>query len=335
MRIVYPDGDCRLARPACDAVGMHPVRPLRQSIALPLALALAISVALGLGLAGCKPAPPFAQLSGVLLDPALVETSGLAASGRHEDVLWLLNDGGNAPRLYAVSVRGSRIATLTVAGVANTDWEDLAAFELDGKRYLMIADTGDNGGLRRTLQLHVIEEPSKLEDAVIEPAWSIAFRWPDGARDCEAVAVDSAQRQVLLISKKRQPPELFALPLRPAGTGLQTAHRIGALAGVPQATAEEKRIDPQQARIRHQVTAASVSPDRRNLAVLTYAEVLLYPKRGKESWARAVARTPGVHPLPLLPQPEALGWSADGRGLFAAGELSPSPLFYLNPRYNQ
>ena len=45
---------------------------------------------------------------------------------------------------------------LRVAGARNTDWEDLAAFELDGRHYLLIADTGDNGGLRRTLQLHVV-----------------------------------------------------------------------------------------------------------------------------------------------------------------------------------
>ena len=69
--------------------------------------------------------------------------------------------------------------------------------------------------------------------APLKPAWSIAFRWPDGARDCEAVAVDAARGQILLISKKRQPPELFALPLRPRGSGLQVARKLGTLAGVP------------------------------------------------------------------------------------------------------
>src|SRR3546814_6484051 len=91
--------------------------------------------------------------------------------------------------------RGGLQATFQVAGVAKTDWEDIAAFELDGRRYLLVADTGDNGGLRRSLQLHVIEEPASLDEvaqhAPLEPAWSIAFRWPDGARDCEAVAGDA------------------------------------------------------------------------------------------------------------------------------------------------
>lgn len=285
-------------------------------------------------LAACSPAkPPFAQLSGMLLDAQLDEVSGLAASHAHPDVLWLHNDGGNPAKLFAVSTRGRLLATFDVADVANTDWEDIAAFDLDGRHYLLIADTGDNGGLRRSLQLHAIEEPAALDDAAqrapLTPAWSIAFRWPDGARDCEAVAVDTTLGQVLLISKKRSPPELFALPLQPHG-GLQVARKLGVLAGVPQATAEETAANPRMARIRHQVTAADIAPDRSTLAVMTYNEVLLYPRSKQQSWAEAVARRPDIHDLPWLPQAEALGWAADGRGLYATGEFSPAPLLYLN-----
>src|SRR5690606_35887206 len=114
-----------------------------------------------------------------------------------------------------------KLATWRVEGAENTDWEDLAAFRFEGRDWLLVADTGDNGGLRRTLQLHVFEEPARVADGVLRPAWTIVFRWPDGPRDCEAVAVDPVRGEVLLVSKRRQPPELFALPLRPppgAGT---------------------------------------------------------------------------------------------------------------------
>ncbi len=287
-------------------------------------------------LAACSaPPPPFAQLSGMLLDERLDEISGLAASHAHEGVLWMHNDGGNAAQLFAVGTRGGLQATFKVAGVANTDWEDIASFDLDGHHYLLVADTGDNGGLRRSLQLHVIEEPASLDataqEAPLTPAWSIAFRWPDGARDCEAVAVDARLGQILLISKKRTPPELFSLPLRPSQAGMQVARKLGVLAGVPQADADALRAAPRMARIRHQVTAADIAPDRSRIAVMTYNEVLLYPRRPRESWADALARTPTVHELPWLPQAEALGWDAEGGGLFATGEFSPAPLLYLNP----
>lgn len=274
-------------------------------------------------LAGCGAGSTQPRLAGLLLDGELDETSGLAASRAHRNTLWLVEDGGNGAKLHAVSRRGRRLASFRVEGAANTDWEDLAGFDWQGRHYLLIADTGDNGGLRRTLLLHVIEEPAALADGgVVRPAWSIAFRWPDGARDCEAVAVDAARSEVLLVSKKRQPPELFALPLRP-GPGLQMARRIGRLS-VPAPSAEDGRLG-------RQVTAADLSPDGRTLAVLTYARLLLYRRTGNEPWRATAASPPSAQPLPWLHQAEAVAWAADGRGLFASGEFSPAPLVYLSP----
>jgi len=254
----------------------------------------------------------------------------MAASGVHANALWVLNDGGKDPVLYAVSRRGRRLARFLLEGVNNTDWESLAAFELDGKHYLLIADTGDNGGLRRTLQLHVVEEPTALTNATLRPAWSIAFRWPDGARDCEAVVVDADAGQILLLPKKRPPAELFALPLRP-GPERQIARQLGTLTGITQLKEDEQRSNPRRARRRGLVTGAELSPDARTLAVLTYERLMLYRRAPGEPWASAVARTPEVHSLPLLPQAEALAWSHDGRGLFVTSEFQPAPLYWLVP----
>jgi hypothetical protein len=304
----------------------------------PRNLSALMLIALAMAVSGCarEPEAPKApehgtRLAGVLLDPQMDEISGLAASRRHRDVLWMHDDGGNPERLFAVSTNGTRLATFRVEGVTKTDWEDIAAFELDGKSYLLIADTGDNGGLRRSLQLHVIEEPARIENARLRPAWSIAFRWPDGPRDCEAVAVDAQGGQILLFSKKRQPPELFALPLRPPGTALQTAQLLGPLTGVPQPSPEALRRSPQRARLDGQVTAADISPDGRTLAVMTYRWLLLYARRDQEPWGEVVSRAPRLELLPWLPQAEALGWSADGRSLFATGEFVPAPLYRITP----
>jgi len=275
---------------------------------------------------------PFSRLAGLLLDPRLTEVSGLAASRRHAGVLWAINDGGNGAQLHAIGTRGQHRASLLLDGIANTDWEDLAAFELDGVHYLLVADTGDNGGLRHTLQLHAVAEPARVVDgAHVATAWTIAFRWPDGPRDCEAIAVDEAAGQVLLVSKRRNPVELFAVPLRPGDDMIHAARRLGTLAGVPRASEAELQDDPERARLRGQVTAVDLSPDGRTLAVMTYDDVLFYRRHGDEGWPEAVARAPEVHPLALLPQGEALAWSADGRTLHATGEFRPSPLLRLTP----
>ncbi|MGY0618771.1 hypothetical protein [Lysobacter sp. A378] len=274
-----------------------------------------------------------ARMSGVLLDMQLNEISGLAASSLHPDVLWMHDDGDNPARLFAVSTSGRRLATYTIEGVTKTDWEDMEAFEFGGKRYLLIADTGDNGGLRHSLQLHVIEEPATLTNARLKPAWSIAFRWPDGPSDCEAVTVDPERGEILLVSKKRQPPELFVLPLKPPDRELLTATRIGTLAGVPSATRTGQTPAEAAGRtpLGSQITAASVSPDRTTLAVMTYRYLLLYPRAEGGDWADAVAHQPRTSLLPWLPQAEALGWAADGRSLYATGEFIPAPLYRITP----
>jgi hypothetical protein len=265
----------------------------------------------------------------VILDGTIDETSGLAASTRHRDTLWLLQDGGNGPNLHAISRRGSRIASVRVAGVRNTDWEDLDAFQAQGRHWLLIGDTGDNGGLRRTMQLHVVPEPETLVDGgVLSPAWSIAFRWPDGPRDCEAVAVDAPAGEVLLISKKRKPAQLFSVPLRPSRGAVVVARLMGTLAEAP-VEAGGVVLDARRAALGRQVTGADLSPDGRTLAVLTYDRLLLYWRAPGEAWSRAVARTPRAQPLPWLHQAEAIAWMPDGKGLIATGEFSPAPLVWL------
>ncbi len=278
---------------------------------------------------------PDTQIAGLIIDPELDEISGIAASRRRDDLLWAIDDSGNPANLYALSRRGRRLGTFAIEGTDKRDWEDIADFELDGKPYLMIADTGDNGGIRKTLALHVFAEPADPSDGGrLKPEWSIEFRWPDGARDCEAVVVDPERNEVLLITKKRQPPQLYTLPLR-GGDGKRSAPRVltaklaGTLAGVPQASAKERRDNPRMARLRSQVTAADISPQRDAIAVLTYDNLLVYPRETKQSWAQALTHPPLVVPMTLLPQGEAVAFSHAGQGLFATGEFSPAPILYL------
>jgi hypothetical protein len=303
--------------------------PIRPTLRLAAVLLLACLAA-----ACTTPALPFARLAGLVTSAELKEISGLAASHAHAEVLWAINDSGNPARLHAISRRGRVLARYEVRGARNIDWEDLASFTLDGKHYLLVADTGDNGGRRRNIVLHVFEEPASLDGGVLRPAWTVQARWPDGPRDCEAVAVDAREGRILLVSKKRTPPELFSLPLAatPPGEEWPEPRRIGRLAGVPQPSDELQRTDPLLARHYAQVTAADLSPDGRNLAVLTYGSVLFYRRSDGQDWGEAVAEPPVAHDVPLIPQAEALAWTTGGAGLYATGEFSPAPLFYLSPK---
>ena len=273
------------------------------------------------------------EYAGVFTDPDLDEVSGMAASHAQPGLFWAEDDSGNGEKLMLIKGDGTRVATVTVSHSTNVDWEDLDSFDLDGKHYLLIADTGDNGGIRKTLTLYVIEEPAHPRDGdQVAPAWRIDFRWPDGARDCEATAVDVGKREVLLISKKRVPPELFSLPLKHS-KGEQTARLVGTLPGIVEPSVEDLRRNPVYGRYRAQISGADLSPNGRVLAVLNYRAVYLFVRNSGEAWSDALRRLPGSLAYPWLPQAEAIAFSPDGSQLTIAGEQRPSPLlrFQVNP----
>jgi hypothetical protein len=268
------------------------------------------------------------RIAGLVRDTRVREISGIAASRRHPGLLWVHNDSGHPAQVHAIDARGRHRAALDIEGVAGRDFEDIAAFELDGTAYLLIADTGDHGGLRTEVELVALAEPERIEDARVKPAWTQRFRWPDGARDVEAVAVDVAAREVLLISKRRVPAQLFSLPLGPAA-GLQTARLRGELAGIVQPTPAETAGNPRFGRYRAQITAADLSSDARQLAVLNYRTAYVYARVVGEDWAEAVTRDPQPLPFGWLAQAEAIAFDAQGRHLWITSERLPAPLIEI------
>lgn len=293
-------------------------------ISHPFLLFPGLLLAAPLAAAAAAWSPP--EMVGLMADARLAETSGIAPSRRHPGRFWVHNDSGNAPELHLMSSEGTRVASVAIDKVRNVDWEDLGSFRLDGRDYLLIADTGDNGGVRRNLSLIVVEEPAVVTDGMrLEPAWTLRFRWPDGARDCEAVAVDAAAGEVLLVSKKRVPPELFRIALRPPGGEAQVARLLGRLRGIAQPSEADIRQNPIYGRYRSQVTAADLSPDGRSLAVLNYRAVYLYTREHNADWTGALER-PQRLDFAWMPQAEAVAFGIDGQSLWVAGEQRPSPL---------
>ena len=277
------------------------------------------------------------ELAGVIINPDLDELSGLTGSRRRTDLLWVHNDSGNPNEIYAIDLEGHLRATYTIANTPNTDWEDIVAFTLDGEPYLLIADVGDNGALRKELALIVVREPVVPDTATkstLDPAWTIRFRYPDGPRDCEAVTIDPRSGEVLLMSKRRVPGQLFMLPLKPPAGGGEplVARQIALAQHVPQPSAEELAADPKIGRYLSQITAMALAPDDSELALLTYRDVYVYPRVPGEPWQSTLAREPHALGLPRLPQAEGLGYLRDGSALYVTGERLPAPLVRIPRR---
>lgn len=265
-----------------------------------------------------------AEVAGLVTDQAMDEISGLAVSRTHPGKYWAINDSGNTAQLHLMDGSGQHQGSVDVTGAENVDWEDLASFELDGRHYLLIADTGDNGGIRQDLALHVFEEPADLTRPAAL-AWTVRFRWPDGPRDCEAAAVDPERGEVLLVSKKRVPAELFRVPLARSDEE-RVAEKIGTLPGIEQPDARDLARSPLYGRYRAQVTGADLSPNGRVLAVLNYRSIHFVVRGRGEDWRSALGSKLPHLALPWIPQAEAIAFSLDGQEMRIGSEQLPSPL---------
>ena len=277
--------------------------------------------------------------TGYLENESIKEASGLAASRLRDDLLWVINDGGNAPQLYAVSTDGRDLGSVRVEGAENRDWEDLASFEYKGSAYLAIADVGDNAARHKTCTIYVVEEPvitdaHLSDDASVEPVWRITFRYEDGPRDSESIAIDLPNNRILLLSKRTMPPVLYGLQLFPFGNASgHVAERLTEVPNIQKGVTKHdltgNLLDPNP--YHTMPTAMDISPDGSLLAVLTYQRIYLFRRHDHQNWVSAIHRLPEVFALPRLSQAEALCFGPDGRTIFVTSEKRPAPLVRIVP----
>jgi len=260
----------------------------------------------------------------VISDPAIDEASGIAISRQNPDAVWIHNDSGDLPRLFLVGFDGETKAVVTVRDVVPMDWEDMCSFELDGEKWLLIGDIGDNGHVRGrsapVCQLLLLKEPtagkndrSEPEQVAIEVFAALEYSYPDGPRDCESLAVDTTNREILLLSKSDPLScALFRLPLSlMKGKSTTVAESIASL-GVPYATAMD------------------ISPDGNRLAIVNMISGAMVERQDTESWSVACRRPVTLLTLPKRKQGESVCFTSDGGSLLLNSEKRKQPLWRVD-----
>ena len=254
----------------------------------------------------------------------MTEVSGLAASRTQRDVVWAINDSGNAPQLFAITPDGVLVASFVLEGIRPIDWEDLALGPgpdptLD---YLYIADTGALLGNREEFALLRVAEPSvhpDREPRIDEPLTGVEtfpVRYPDRGRDNEALLVDPVSGEVLLVHKSWSDTGdalLFQVPLDTPGA-VATLVPVGAVALMPG----------------EQATAGDVSPAGDAIVLRTYSQVLLFARPPGTTLTAALANPPCAVPGPPEQQGESVTFAADAQSLLTVSEGANAELHELD-----
>lgn len=262
---------------------------------------------------------------------ALGEASGIAASTLTRGLYWLHNDSGSGPSIYGFDEDGRFRGRIHIQGYSAEDWEDIASFTLEGKHYLLLADTGDNKANRPLLNLILIEEPpadklSPQAEFNTEPACVISFCYPDGPRDVEAVGVDVSKATIYLLSKRNSPPRLYSLPLHTSGTHNLMAESLGELGWIPNPSLALNVVPTAKHHFPTYPTSLSFAPNGREAALLCYGTAWILTRVEGEPWNEAFT-TPGDR-LPdfNLLQAEGICFSSDSSRVLIVGEGKKVPV---------
>ncbi len=286
--------------------------------------------------------------AGVIQTKRLREASGMAFSGNEPRVIWLLNDSGNAPELFAIDTEGRALATIAV-NTRNRDWEDLSQFNFNGESFLLIADTGDNQRNQSEYKFHVLNEPvlgTRTDANLSEPLTplvSFNLTLPDGSHNIEAAAV--ANDGYLYLITKAKEPHVYRAPLfqifsQWLNTQTTTSANAPATTRPLQAefTGEYRRpalpsafalIETLTGVDLGSVTAFDVDNDTGEAWILTYRSIYKLPSTESGKWQDVLTGIPQRIVGHNLGQAEAMAFSPNERTVYITSEGSRPPLLKI------
>jgi hypothetical protein len=155
-----------------------------------------------------------------------------------------------------------------------------------------------------------------------------SFSYPDGPHDAETLLVSPDHKQILIITKVESGVStIFAPASAPRAGGTVPLEAVGTV----RANTLADRNPGKSALL---FTGGAVSPDGLHLVLRTYSEAWEWDAPDGDLTA-ALLGLPRKVELPVTKQGEAITYTADGRGLLAAGEKL-DPVFRVaidRPRY--
>ena len=259
-----------------------------------LAGVMTLSVSMTLSLLAATPAMAADDVVCRFSDSRFTEISGMAPSIRHPDVLWIHNDSGGGPRLFAVDTKTCEtLATLTIRGARARDFEAIASGRnAKGKPVLWLGDIGDNLDSWDSVEVLAIKEPKRLRSKSVS-AQAYSLTYDDRPHNAEALLASPRDGRLWVVTKQLAHGSLYRLP---------SPLRLGAMN-----VAKKLRVEGGL------ITDGAVSPQGDRYVLRDYVDAVIYEGLPP---GREVARIR----LPYQTQGEAISWSGDGRSLLVTSE---------------
>jgi len=256
---------------------------------------------------------------GVVETDLIREASGMVASRKNADVLWVHNDSGDMARLFAINSEAKLLGVCAVTGARARDWEDIAIGPgpKAGRHYLYIGDIGDNRARHACIRIYRVAEPEVTSSQPfgkmrIGPAETIELTYPDGPRDAETLLLDPQTQDIYIISKRELFNTVYRVPYPQSTTSPTVMERVAAL---PWGFA----------------VAGDVSPDGRRIIVRSPHNASLWRRpEGQPLWRAFREKSVGI-PLMSEPQGEAISFDGKGQGYFTLSERGNPSLYYFAP----
>lgn len=263
-------------------------------------------------------------------NPEITELSGLAQSTRTPGVFWALNDSGDAARVFAFDRLGRSLGEAAVRPAFNLDWEDMASYATDDGHFLLMADVGDNDAIRPFVNLYIAPEPELMPaTGSLTVSTELTVVYPDGARDCEGVAVDPEERAVYLLSKRDPLPRLYRVPLDATPVLPTTAEYLGEITSLP--LPNTGQLEPAGSITNVSPTGFSISVDGRHALIVTLEHSYRYTRQAGQTWLDALNTTPEIVDVPDYAQIESGEFIGSGPAFLIGSEGSPAPMFATSP----
>jgi hypothetical protein len=310
-----------------------------QNIEMEIRLAFVSKFLLLTLLSGCDQHVEQAARAGILQtgtieNPKIDEASGLQASQLNPGAYFVHNDDGPAV-IYAMSESGVSLGKFSIEKANNRDWEDMTIASSEEGPLLVIADFGDNAARFKSVHIYFVHEPRPNINNQYSGSYPIYHRikikYPDGPRDCEAIAYDRLSDKLYLVSKRDKPSRIYSIPLKDALSADEaTLQYEGQTASFRAPTARDAaNFGTRQSQWISQATGLDFSPDGKQAAVITYRSLYLFDREADESWASALSRNPRELIGPPARAEESIAYSVDGSAIIVTSEGVPAPVYRI------